>query len=313
MAGRIVLFGATGYTGRLVAEAMVERGLRPVLAARSAERLARAGRRARSRARDGDRPTCPTRRACGAGRGRRRAGDHGRAVRALGRPGGGRRVDRGRALPRLHRRAALHPRGVRALRRGGRAERRRRWSPRSATTGCRATWPARSPCSRAGEAATRVDTGYFITGDSGSMSGGTRASLAGVMSAPGVRVPGRPRAERARGAPRALVPRRREGAERRLGRQLGALRAAAPGAAAAGGERLPRLVRSRLARDAGALRRHRAGDEGARAPPGSGTPPPRASSRARPAGRTPPPGRSPARTSWRSPTTRRAASSPRCT
>ena len=38
--------------------------------------------------------------------------------------------------------------------------------------------------SRAGEAATRVDTGYFITGDTGSMSGGTRASLAGVMSAP---------------------------------------------------------------------------------------------------------------------------------
>ena len=38
--------------------------------------------------------------------------------------------------------------------------------------------------SRAGEAAARVDTGYFITGDSGSMSGGTRASLAGVMSAP---------------------------------------------------------------------------------------------------------------------------------
>ena len=39
MPGRIVLFGATGYTGRLVAEAMVERGLKPVLAARSAERL----------------------------------------------------------------------------------------------------------------------------------------------------------------------------------------------------------------------------------------------------------------------------------
>ena len=37
---RIVLFGATGYTGRLVAEAMVERGLRPVLAARSADKLA---------------------------------------------------------------------------------------------------------------------------------------------------------------------------------------------------------------------------------------------------------------------------------
>jgi short subunit dehydrogenase-like uncharacterized protein len=37
---RIVLFGATGYTGRLVAEAMVERGLRPVLAARSGDKLA---------------------------------------------------------------------------------------------------------------------------------------------------------------------------------------------------------------------------------------------------------------------------------
>jgi short subunit dehydrogenase-like uncharacterized protein len=40
VAGRIVLFGATGYTGRLTAEAMVERGLRPVLAGRSAAKLA---------------------------------------------------------------------------------------------------------------------------------------------------------------------------------------------------------------------------------------------------------------------------------
>jgi len=39
MAGRIVLFGATGYTGRLVAEAMAERGMKPVLAARGRERL----------------------------------------------------------------------------------------------------------------------------------------------------------------------------------------------------------------------------------------------------------------------------------
>ena len=36
---RIVLFGATGYTGRLAAEAMVERGLKPVLAARSQDKL----------------------------------------------------------------------------------------------------------------------------------------------------------------------------------------------------------------------------------------------------------------------------------
>ncbi len=38
----------------------------------------------------------------------------------------------------------------------------------------------------AGEPATRVDTGYFFTGTAGSssMSGGTRASLAGVVAAP---------------------------------------------------------------------------------------------------------------------------------
>jgi short subunit dehydrogenase-like uncharacterized protein len=39
VAGRIVLFGATGYTGRLVAEAMNERGMKPVLAARSRDKL----------------------------------------------------------------------------------------------------------------------------------------------------------------------------------------------------------------------------------------------------------------------------------
>jgi short subunit dehydrogenase-like uncharacterized protein len=39
MAARIVLFGATGYTGRLAAESMVERGLVPVLAARSQDKL----------------------------------------------------------------------------------------------------------------------------------------------------------------------------------------------------------------------------------------------------------------------------------
>jgi short subunit dehydrogenase-like uncharacterized protein len=38
--GRIVLFGATGYTGRLVAHALVDRGARPVLAGRNEETLA---------------------------------------------------------------------------------------------------------------------------------------------------------------------------------------------------------------------------------------------------------------------------------
>ena len=41
MAGRIVLFGATGYTGRLVAEALIDRGARPVLSGRNPESLER--------------------------------------------------------------------------------------------------------------------------------------------------------------------------------------------------------------------------------------------------------------------------------
>lgn len=39
--GRIVLFGATGYTGEMTARALVARGAEPILAARSAERLKR--------------------------------------------------------------------------------------------------------------------------------------------------------------------------------------------------------------------------------------------------------------------------------
>lgn len=39
MAGRIIVFGATGYTGRLVCEQLVARGQKPTLAARDAGRL----------------------------------------------------------------------------------------------------------------------------------------------------------------------------------------------------------------------------------------------------------------------------------
>ena len=39
MAGRVVLFGATGFTGELTARALVKRGARPLLAARSRERV----------------------------------------------------------------------------------------------------------------------------------------------------------------------------------------------------------------------------------------------------------------------------------
>src|SRR3954452_21874835 len=40
MAARIVVFGATGYTGRLVAERLVAQGARPVLAGRDDARVA---------------------------------------------------------------------------------------------------------------------------------------------------------------------------------------------------------------------------------------------------------------------------------
>ncbi|MCX8558276.1 saccharopine dehydrogenase NADP-binding domain-containing protein [Mycolicibacterium mucogenicum] len=40
MTNQIIVFGATGYTGGLVTEALVRRGVRPVLAGRGAERLA---------------------------------------------------------------------------------------------------------------------------------------------------------------------------------------------------------------------------------------------------------------------------------
>ena len=41
MAGRIILFGATGYTGRLTADAFARRGVKPALAGRSPESLDR--------------------------------------------------------------------------------------------------------------------------------------------------------------------------------------------------------------------------------------------------------------------------------
>ncbi|PQM46822.1 Putative trans-acting enoyl reductase [Mycobacterium talmoniae] len=41
MTNQIVVFGATGYTGGLVIDALLRRGVRPVLAGRGAERLAK--------------------------------------------------------------------------------------------------------------------------------------------------------------------------------------------------------------------------------------------------------------------------------
>ena len=187
MAGRIVLFGATGYTGELTAEAMAERGLRPVLAARSrdklgalAERLGGSERLETAVANVDDPPS----------------------VRALVEEGDvlvttvGPFVRWGAPAAAAATRARAHyidstgePPFIREVfeRYGVVAERAGcamltalgyDWVPGNLAGGL--------ALERAGESAVRVDIGYFVTGaaDPGLMSGGTRASLVGVLAAP---------------------------------------------------------------------------------------------------------------------------------
>lgn len=183
MPGRIVLFGATGYTGRLAAEAMVERGLRPVLAARSADRLrelaGELGGELDTVAADVSDPP---------------------SVRALVEKGDvlvstvGPFVRFGAPAAAAASTAGAHyldstgePPFIREVfeRYGAAAEQ----SGAAMITAFGYDWVPGNlagalALSRAGDSATRVDTGYFLTGGGGSMSGGTRASLAGVMSVP---------------------------------------------------------------------------------------------------------------------------------
>jgi short subunit dehydrogenase-like uncharacterized protein len=186
---RIVLFGATGYTGRLVAAALVARGARPVLAARDRTRveavaaeLAGGGDAAEVAVADVHRPE---------------------TVRALVGPGdvlvstvgpfarwgapaveavidaGGRYLD-----------STGEPGFIRDV--------FQRWGPAAAGAGA-ALVPAFGydwvPGNLAGALAlrdggpdvTRLDIGYFVTGSvgHGSLSGGTLASAAGVLAMPG--------------------------------------------------------------------------------------------------------------------------------
>jgi short subunit dehydrogenase-like uncharacterized protein len=183
MSGRIVLFGATGYTGRLVAEAMVERGLKPVLAARSAERLGtlagELGQELETVAADVNDP---------------------QGVAGLVGPGDvlvttvGPFVRWGEPAATAASSTGAHyldstgePPFIREVfeRYGPAAEK----SGSAMLTALGYDWVPGNlagalALTRAGEAATRVDTGYFFTGEPGKPSGGTRASLVGVMSAP---------------------------------------------------------------------------------------------------------------------------------
>src|SRR3954468_10429976 len=181
MAGRIVLFGATGYTGRLTAEAFARRGVKPVLAARNPQALeslsADLGGGFETAVADVARPE---------------------SVRAL--------VERGDVLlstvgpfvrygePAL--RAAVDA-GAHYLDSTGEGPFIRRvfeeFGPQAEQAGCALLtamafdWVPGNlagglALAEAGEAATRLDVGYFFLGDMrGGASGGTMASIAGIV------------------------------------------------------------------------------------------------------------------------------------
>ena len=184
MAARIVLFGASGYTGRLTAEAMVGRGLRPVLAARSQAKLdelaAELGAEGLETA-TADVSDPPSVAALV------ESGDvlvttvgpfvrWGQPAAAAATTVGAHYLDSTGEPPFVREvferyGPAAEQAGIGMLTAMGYD-----WVPGN-LAGALAL-------DRAGELATRVDVGYFITGSGASMSGGTRASLIGAITAP---------------------------------------------------------------------------------------------------------------------------------
>ncbi|MGH2980019.1 MAG: saccharopine dehydrogenase family protein [Solirubrobacterales bacterium] len=183
MPPRIVVFGATGYTGRKTAAALVARGERPVLAGRNAERLASLasdlGGLETAVADVADPPSVNEL----VDRGDVLVATVGPFVR-FGRPaveaaidGGAHYVDSTGEPPFIrevfeHYGSGAARSGVALLTAMGYD-----WVPGN-LAGALAL-------ERAGDEAVRVDTGYFITGEAsvGGMSGGTRASTAANLSA----------------------------------------------------------------------------------------------------------------------------------
>ncbi len=202
MSGRIVLFGATGYTGRLTAEALVARGQRPVLAARSPQRLADLARVLGGNLETAVADVCKP-----------------ETVSAL--------VEAGDAListvgpfvrwgePAV---AAAVAAGAHYLDSTGEGTFIRRvfehFGPQAQAAGCGLMtafgydWVPGNlagalALEEAGAGATRLDIGYFFTGSAtgGGMSGGTQASAAGMLLEPGYGYRGG-RIVAERGAPR---------------------------------------------------------------------------------------------------------------
>ena len=183
MAARIVLVGATGYTGRLTAEAMVERGMKPVLAARSRDKLdalaAELGGDLETQTADvGDPPSVAA------------LVEHGDVLVTTVGPFArwGQPAAAAATTKRAH---YIDSTGEPAFIR----EVFERYGPAAEGAGIAMLtamgydWVPGNlagalALDRAGELATRVDVGYFITGSGASMSGGTRASMVGAITAP---------------------------------------------------------------------------------------------------------------------------------
>jgi short subunit dehydrogenase-like uncharacterized protein len=183
VAARIVLFGATGYTGRLTAEAMVERGMKPVLAARSRDKLDALARElgGELETRTADVADPPSVAALV------EQGDvlvttvgpfakWGQPAAAAATTNGAHYID-----------STGEPAFIREVfeRYGPAAER----AGIAMLTAMGYDWVPGNlagalALDRAGELATRIDLGYFITGSGASMSGGTRASLVGAITEP---------------------------------------------------------------------------------------------------------------------------------
>ncbi len=185
MSGRIVLFGATGYTGDLTARALVDRGVRPVLAARSRERLdALAAELGGLETRVAD-VAAPETLAGLVERGDVLVSTVGPFMR-LGAPAveaaiaaGAHYLDSTGEGPFIRSVFERHGPAAEAAGSGLVTAFGYDWVPGN-LAGALAL-------REAGERATSVDIGYFVSGSAGagSASGGTRASVLGLMLAPG--------------------------------------------------------------------------------------------------------------------------------
>jgi short subunit dehydrogenase-like uncharacterized protein len=184
VSGRIVVFGATGYTGELTARALVDRGARPVLAGRDAarlERLAAALGGLETKVAD---VAAPVTLAGLVGRGDVLVSTVGPFAR-LGDPA----VEAAIAAGAHYLDSTGEGPFIRAV--------FERHGPAAKAAGCGLLtgfgydWVPGNLAGalalrEAGDRATRVDIGYFATGDTGvgGLSGGTRASAVGLLLAP---------------------------------------------------------------------------------------------------------------------------------